>query len=361
MMENMNNGNSLSRTGLRTLLIAGLAGALGMGTYAGTTGFSLAAQPGGTTGKVTPEPDANGIIPFTAAKEGTCLTWDMDGEGTISAFEETDCNNEHRFEVSSREDLNTYPTSEFGPDAPPPNQTRQAQLREELCQTASIRYLGGRYDPSGRYSIAPILPPTDAWEDGDRTMLCGLQETNTDGVPILTTGKAAERDQARVAETGTCLISDQANTPTAVDCTEPHHIEVTGKIDLAPVFADHTPSVDEQNKYLGDVCAKAAEEYVGSEENLYQTTLQIYWGTSPIRAWDGGSRTVNCGLMFAKDDRFSTLTGSAKDGREALTIDGAVPEAPPERRPLRSEQGGTGGAGASDGPVPVAPQPYNAP
>ncbi len=177
MMENMNNGNSLSRTGLRTLLIAGLAGALGMGTYAGTTGFSLAAQPGGTTGKVTPEPDANGIIPFTAAKEGTCLTWDMDGEGTISAFEETDCNNEHRFEVSSREDLNTYPTSEFGPDAPPPNQTRQAQLREELCQTASIRYLGGRYDPSGRYSIAPILPPTDAWEDGDRTMLCGLQET----------------------------------------------------------------------------------------------------------------------------------------------------------------------------------------
>ena len=356
MMVYMNNGTSLSRTGLRTLLIAGLAGALCMGTYAGTTGLTLASDKhsGASTGG-TPEPDANGVIPFTAAKEGTCLTWDMDDKGTISDFEETDCNKEHRFEVSSREYLNTYPTAEFGPGAPPPNQTRQAQLREELCQTASIRYLGGRYDPSGRYSIAPILPPTDAWEDGDRTMLCGLQETDTEGVPILTTGKAAERDQARVAETGTCLITDQANNLNVVKCSDRHHIEITGKVDLAPVFADHTPSVDEQNKYLGDVCAKTAEEYVGGEENLYQTTLQIYWGTSTTRAWDGGSRTVNCGLMFAKDDRFASLTGSAKDGREALTVDGSVPAPPPERRPLRSEQG------RAAGPAPVAPQPYNAP
>ena len=361
MMVNMNNGTTASRTPLRTLLIAGLAGAVGMGTYAGTTGLSLASQPGGTVHEAPLEADANGVVPFTAADKGTCLTWNMDDNGVISDFQETDCNNEHRFEVSSREDLNTYPTSEFGPDAPPPNQTRQAQLREELCQTASIRYLGGRYDPSGRYSIAPILPPTDAWENGDRTMLCGLQETNAEGVPILTTGKAAERDQARVYETGSCLITDQANNLTTVDCTEPHHIEVTGKVDLAPVFADHTPSVDEQNKYLGDVCAKAAEDYVGSEENLYQTTLQIYWGTSPTRAWDGGSRTVNCGLMFAKDNRFATLTGSAKNGREALTVDGAVPEAPPERRPLRSEQGGPDGAAGAEDPVPVAPQPYNEP
>ena len=48
MMVNMNNGTTASRTPLRTLLIAGLAGAVGMGTYAGTTGLSLASQPGGT-------------------------------------------------------------------------------------------------------------------------------------------------------------------------------------------------------------------------------------------------------------------------------------------------------------------------
>ena len=65
--------------------------------------------------------------------------------------------------------------------------------------------------------------------------------------------------------------------------------------------------------------------------------------------------------MFAKDNRFATLTGSAKNGREALTVDGAVPEAPPERRPLRSEQGGPDGAAGAEGPVPVAPQPYNEP
>lgn len=360
MMVCMDKGTSLSRTGLRTLLAAGLAGAVGMGAYAESTGFALGSGAGTEGGTATetsrvPEPDENGVVAFTAADEGACLTWQMDEDGTVSGFEETGCENEHRFEVSSREDLNTYPTAEFGPDAPPPNQTRQAQLREELCQTASIRYLGGRYDPSGRYSIAPILPPTEAWERGDRTMLCGLQETDSDGHPILTTGKAAEQDQARVAEPGTCLVTDQANNLRAVECSERHHIEVTDTVDLAPVFTDHTPSADEQNGYLGDVCAKAAEDYVGGEENLYQSTLQIYWGTSPARAWDGGSRTVNCGLVFAKDDRFADLTGSAKDGREGITVDGEVPAPPPERRPLREDQR------APSSSVPVAPQPYNAP
>lgn len=333
--------SSLSTSGLRTILVATLAGALGVGTYAAAAGYAVSDQAGddpAAPAQQTSAVDEEPTPTFTAADRGACLTWDVAEDGTVSGFTETDCENEHRFEVSSREDLNTYPTAEFGPNSEAPNPTRQAQLREELCQTASVRYLNGRYDPTGRYSIAPILPPSEAWAAGDRTMLCGLQETDSDGTPILTTGPAAEQDQARVAEPGTCEVTDEANNLRAVDCTEPHHIEVTKIVDLDPVFSDRTPSPEDQDKHLGAACAKAAEEYLGNEENLYQSTLQVYWGTISTQAWDGGSRSVNCGLVSPKHDKFASITGSAKDGREALKVDGHTPKAPPERRPLREEQ-----------------------
>lgn len=333
--------SSLSTSGLRTIVVAMLAGALSVGTYAAATDYAVSDEageapvgPAQQTATVDEEPTPS----FTSADRGACLTWDVGPDGTVTGFTETDCNNEHRFEVSSREDLNTYPTAEFGPNSEAPSPTRQAQLREELCQTASIRYLNGRYDPSGRYSIAPILPPAEAWAEGDRTMLCGLQETDTDGTPILTTGHAADQDQARVAEPGTCEVTDEANNLRAVDCAEPHHIEVTEIVDLAPVFADRTPSPEDQDKHLDGVCAKAAENYLGNEENLYQSTLQVYWGTISTQAWDGGSRSVNCGLVAPKDGKFAPITGTAKDGREALKVDGQTPKAPPARRPLREEQ-----------------------
>ena len=337
--------SSLSTSGLRTILVATLAGALGVGTYATATGYANddqanadAARPTAHSAMGAADTSEEPTPSFTAADRGTCLTWDVGADGAVTGFTETDCAGEHRFEVSSREDLNTYPTAEFGPNAEAPNPTRQAQLREELCQTASIRYLNGRYDPAGRYSIAPILPPAEAWARGDRTMLCGLQETDSEGTPILTTGHAADQDQARVAEPGTCEVTDDAKNVQYVDCSEPHHIEVTSVVDLAPVFADRTPSPEAQDKHLGGVCAKAAEDYLGNEENLYQSTLQVYWGTISTQAWDGGSRSVNCGLIAPKDGRFATITGTAKDGREALKVDGQTPKAPPERRPLREEQ-----------------------
>ena len=47
---------------------------------------------------------------------------------------------------------------------------------------------------------------------------------------------------------------------------------------------------------------------------------------------------MNCGLVAPKDGKFAPITGTAKDGREALKVDGQTPKAPPARRPLREEQ-----------------------
>lgn len=341
----------------RSALIAVVAGAVAAASYTfvseSTSAAPAPAAPGSaqtnTTAASTASAANGTIAPFTTADQGACLTWQVAEDGGISGFEQTPCEQEHRFEVSTREDLATFPTSEFGPEAPMPSQTRQAQLREELCGAATLNYLGGVYDPNGRYSIASILPPAGAWEAGDRTMLCGLQVTDAAGSPIPTTGRVAEQDQARVLEVGQCALTDAANTMNVVDCAEPHHLEVTSVVSLAEVFPDHTPSVEEQDKYLGDVCTTAAHDYLGGEENLYQIALQPFWTTHSAAAWDGGSRSVNCALVFANNGQFATLTGSATQGRDGLRIDGNPPPERPERRPLRDNPAANAPAAAANG------------
>lgn len=340
--------NAVSRNAAaRAMMVAALAGAVGAGSY----GFVSRDADG--AGEAQPSTQASETAPsFTTADQGSCLTWQVGADGAISGFEQADCAAPHRFEVSLREDLGTYPTSEFGPDAPMPNQTRQAQLREELCGAGTVRYLGGKYDPNGRYSIAPILPPASAWAAGDRTMLCGLQETDRAGEPVLTTGKVADQDQARLFEPGQCLAVDSSNSLSIVDCGQPHQMEVTSQVNLAPVFADHTPTIEEQDGYLGNVCTSAAQDYLGGEENLYRIALQPFWTTQKTAAWDGGSRSVNCALVYSRPEgQFAELVGSAKQGREQLLIDGAAPPARPERRPLRP------GAAQPSSPAPAAPAP----
>lgn len=326
------------QSALRSFLIAALAGAVGAGTYAlaaGTPDTGSETAPS-TAASTAPSEAASS---FTTADAGACLTWQVAEDGTITGFEQADCDLEHRFEVSLRQDLATYPTSEFGPEAPLPNPTRQAQLREELCGAGTLHYLGGKYDPNGRYSIAPILPPADAWQQGDRTMLCGLQETNRAGEPILTSGRVADQDQARVFEAGQCVTIDPSNTLSPVKCADPHQLEITSQVSLAEVFPDHTPTVEEEDKYLQDVCTEAAQDYLGGEEQLYQIALRPFWTTQSPAAWEGGSRSVNCALMFSRPEgTFANLTGSATQGREQLLIDDAPPPERPARRPLREQQ-----------------------
>lgn len=324
------------QTALRAFLIATLAGTVGAGTYGLTADSSGSANPAGGSSTSSSVAEA---ASFTTADAGSCLTWQVAEDGTHTNFEQADCAGEHRFEVAAREDLATYPTSEFGPEAPLPNQTRQAQLREELCGAATLRYLDGKYDPNGRYSIAPILPPADAWQNGDRTMLCGLQETDSNGEPVLTSGRVEDQDQARVFEAGECVAIDASNTLTAVKCADPHQLEITSQVSLEEVFPEHTPAVEEQDKYLQDVCTQAAQDYMGSEENLYQIALRPFWTTQTPAAWEGGSHSVNCALMFSRPEGgFANLTGSATQGREQLLIDDAPPPERPQRRPLRDQQ-----------------------
>lgn len=324
------------------MLVAALSTAVFVGAYdlgansgpSAGSGSETATNAGGASGDGEAPVE---LAPFTTADAGSCLMWDVAADGTVSNFDQTSCAEDHRFEVSAREDLGLYPTSEFGDDAPLPDLERQAELRQELCHSATISYLEGQYDPAGKYSIAPILPSEAAWNDGDRTLLCGLQTTDEDGMPQITQGNVAAVDQANIAQPGDCRAIDDQQVLRTVPCGEPHQLETVAVVDLSERFPEGVPSVEDQDKFLAGFCAAAAERYMLGEENLYQSTLQPYWGTVAEDSWIGGTRSVNCSVMHANPDTgsFSTITGSATDGRDALSIDGAPPTPQPERNPLR--------------------------
>ncbi|MCZ9309581.1 septum formation family protein [Corynebacterium uberis] len=327
-----------SATAVRTGLVAALTATAFIGVFSyvaqDSGGTSASTDPGGASGVATatsavtpdkPHKPATKAAPFTTADVGACLTWEEGPKGAVSNFEQTSCDGEHRFEVSARENLATYPTSEFGDNAARPDVTRQAQLREELCHAPTLRYLGGRFDPLGRFSIAPILPPADAWANGDRTMLCGLQSTDASGALQLTHGTVASQDQARVHQPGQCLAVDPSKSLTVVDCTQPHQLETTSIVDLAATFPDGPPSVEDQDKHLKDECTKVATDYVGSEESLSKTSLIPYWSTISTESWEGGSHSVNCSLIKPNHEGkgFAQLVGPATGD---LLIDGHPPE-----------------------------------
>lgn len=342
--ETKKNSSFRTAASVQTMLVAALAATAAVGVYSYNTDNSASGGESPTGPEQSTVSTTATIASFTTADVGQCATWDVNNEGLVSGFEQTSCDQEHRFEISARENLATYPSSEFGPDAAPPNLTRQAQLREELCQSPTLAYLNNRFDPSGRYTIAPILPPAEAWAAGDRTMLCGLQATDASGTPQLTVGPIAANDQARVFETGACVKVESSAEFRQVDCTEDHHLESILTVNLGVPFPQGVPSTDEQNNFLGNTCTQASIDYLGSEENVYQSTLQTFWPTITSNSWLGGSHSVNCFLMSPSTEgaaTFNTLNGSATG---TFTINGEVPPPQPERDPLRDTAGTTASA-----------------
>ncbi|WJZ01238.1 putative membrane protein [Corynebacterium hansenii] len=291
---------------------------------------------------------------FTNAQVGDCLTWDIADDGSVSNFVVVGCDEQHRYEVADRVDLRNVDPSigQFGDDSPEPDQDTLLQLRDSVCREPVQKYVNGKLDPKGRFVPSPILPPSKSWADGDRTMLCGLQPTAAGGAPAQVKGRVADLDQATLVEAGQCVALDESGGLQPIDCGEPHLLEAVGKVDLREKFPDRTPTPDEQNEHLSQACVAAAEEYLGGEENLYQSTLLPFWMSIAPESYDAGTHSVNCWLM--KDNGFggfSSLAGSAKG---EFTINGEPKVDPPPRNPLReggSPQPTAPGAGAPTGTV----------
>jgi len=314
---------ALLLTALGGLLVAGLFAALPISGYEpGRLARFFESSPAPGTGT-----HANGT--FKRANSGDCLTWP---DGTPDGAAIVDCPDEHRFEVAESIDMSTFPGTEYGPDAEPPSAARIQQISQEQCEVAVHRYLGPRYDPHGKFTISMLWSGDKAWqEDGERTMLCGLQLPGADNKQIAFKDKVADIDQSKVWPAGTCLgIDPSTNQPTdiPVDCSAPHAMEVTGAVNLAEEFPGPLPAEPDQDGFIKDACTQMTDTYL-EPVRLRDTTLTLIYSTISLPSWSAGSHQVACSIgATLGNGGWATLLNSAKTG--PLLINGQPPVPPPD-------------------------------
>lgn len=210
---------------------------------------------------------------------GDCVTWEQ--EGGLVETDVVNCSEPHLVEViesvetDQRADA-AYPTSE-GWD----------ELTAELCRPIVVEYLRGALDPVGRLQAGAILPTEDAWRSGARNMWCGVQSVTItpSGEPIgertVIEGRAADVDQSLLFPVGSCLRDPDIGA-IVVLCTEPHHVIVSGHVDLSELTGRAS---DEE---LRARCSEFA-----SEVTTIVDGVPWFIGLN-ADSWAAGSRKGNC-------------------------------------------------------------------
>ncbi|WP_028476000.1 septum formation family protein [Nocardia sp. CNY236] len=280
---------------------------------------------------------------FGTAATGDCLSWT---EADRSDLVKVNCESTHLFEVAADIDMSGYPGKEFGPGSRFPDSLRLAELKEEHCVPAVQKYMSGRFDPHGRYTIGLMYPSQVGWQHGDRTLRCGLQVTATVGMPP-SAGSATEQDQSKVYGPGVCLGSNQ-NLPTdPVDCAQPHAVEIVSTLDLGTRFGGGPPSKEEQDTFAAQECKRTSTDYLGGPDVIRDKTLTLFADYIDARSWLAGSRKVDC--MIGKGtgrEGFAPIVGSATGD---ILIDGHAPIPPPKN--------GRSTPTPLPGAAPLPPQP----
>ena len=288
---------------------------LGVGVLAGALTMFLVALLDTVTGAQVPVLGSFAALPAPAGQQevvemapppatpGTCLTWSRPDASDTSVV---DCTQTHLFEqagtvtLSDQKDL--------------PDDGRWRQLVRERCDPVVRDYLGGRFDPDGRYRVGALKPSPAKWDQGDRELRCGLQSASRSGALYPMAGKAREQDQSAVHEPGTCLGIDGRTIGDPVDCAGAHAVEAVGVVDLGDKFDDEFPAVDEQDEFLQTACTKLATTYSGGDDVIADKELTVYWDNLTEDSWKAGTRRVNCNLAALLPDRsgFAPVTGSVR-------------------------------------------------
>ena len=283
----------------RALVILAFAGLLVGGIIVATSS---------TTNRqaATPTPAGHINYVFNNAKSGDCLSWPTNSPAQAYFV---DCRDQHLFEVAESVGMSNF---------------------QQPCQLEVEKYLGTRYDPNGRFTIAVLWPGEKAGSQPvSGNLLCGLQLPGADKQPIAFVGKVAELDQSKVWSPGTCLaIDSDTHQPTnfPVDCSLAHGAEVTGVVNLSDKFHEGPPATADQDAFIKDACARTTDGYLAPTE-LRSTGLTLMYSTVPEASWMAGSHQVSCEIgATMPDGGWATLVGSAK-GR--LLINGEAPVVAP--------------------------------
>ena len=297
---------------------------------------------GGSTGAAADRDE----LPTTP---GSCLSWSAADGSDVAGVA---CDQPHLFETAG-------PVRADQPEgAPFPADAAWQQLVSAQCAPLVQGYLGRPLDPTGRYKVGALKPTQTAWEDGDRTVRCGLQAPGRSGALFSSTGKVADADQAVVFAPGTCLgLAGKEVSDPVSSCTRTHAAEVAGTVDLGARFPNALPPVDDQDNVLQPECTRVAQEAVGAQK-LADSKLTVYWTNVNQASWDAGTRRVSCnmGSLLADNSGFAPLTGAVRDG---VTIGGQAPATtdplPPAGAPAEAPAPSSAAVAPTDEPAAPAP------
>ncbi|WP_007025274.1 septum formation family protein [Saccharomonospora iraqiensis] len=243
---------------------------------------------------------------------GSCLNW---SEPDASDVAEVSCDEEHLFEVVGLADV----SDEYGTTAALPDAEQWRTLTDERCGELTEEYLEQPLDPEGRLSIGMLRPDDQQWEDGDRTMHCGLQWVGPGGGLQTLTEPAAETDQSYVWDTGTCLGIVDKSVGDPVSCSEAHSYEIVGVVDLRDEFEEF-PTEEDQHDWLDPTCSGVLEDYTGGRNaaELAEDGLILTWDLRSEASWDAGSSLVNCkvGAVLEDDSGLAQVQGSVREGAD---------------------------------------------
>src|SRR6185312_8824064 len=212
-----------------------------------------------------------------------------------------------------------------------PDDQKMRQLVNERCTPVVVQYLGGQFDPVGRYRVGALKPSAAKWDQGNRDLRCGLQSASRSGALYPMVGKASDSDQSNVQEPGTCLAIDGKTIGDPVSCSGVHAVETVGVVDLSGQFPEAFPQVGDQDGFLQPECARVAGEYLGDPAAIAAKGLTVYWDNITEESWAAGTRKVNCNLAALLPDRsgFAPITGAAK----GTVVVGGEPAAPSVNTP----------------------------
>jgi putative regulator of septum formation len=302
--------------------------------------------------------------PAPPSTPGTCLSWRRDDAADAQAV---DCAAAHLFEQAG-----TLTLTQFGPDAPFPDNKSFRQLVNDQCTKVVSDYLNGKYDPDGAFRAGALKPSSKAWFNGDRSLRCGLQRFSRSGALYPIVGKVANQDQSDIRPAGTCLGIDDKFIGDPVSCSRPHAVESVGAIDLGQKFSKY-PQVGDQDSYLQPQCAKLATDFAGGDQVLAQKNLSVMWDNLSQESWNAGTRKVACNLAATLPDRsgFAAIVGEVK-GQITVANQPAAPAQPtaqpgapagddkdntPAQGPDNNTTPDNGGGEVDAQPKPVLPEP----
>jgi hypothetical protein len=330
------------RRGDHLVMLGASAGAFVLLALSTLTGWPVGAGGAGSPATTT-------VNPVMAAQAGDCLNWTKQD---LTDVEKVDCAAQHLFEVTGVADI----SAAHGPQAPFPDDAQWQQISQEQCAKTSLDYLGGKFDPFGKYTVGPLNPGERLWREGQRTLRCGLQVAGPAGGLLPSYGTARTQDQSDVYDPGVCLgITATGSVADPVDCLKPHTFEITGVVTLPP---GEFPPSEQQDDVLFAECGKLTAEYTGGAD-LKARGLIVTWDTRLPESWAAGSRQANCKVGAQPvDNVLIAWEGSVRNpNAPPLTTSNppqttAVQQDEPTGAPLHSQSNSSSAAPPSSGSKP---------